>query len=234
MTIVFQNLFKPDQPDPSAPKCPRCEHVLAPSEINVAADTALCAACGTALRFSDIVASRSFMGADPARPPKGASFYSAGGGFTVQATTRSWEAFLLVPFMCVWSGFSLNGIYGTQIRKGVFDLSSSLLGLPFLMGTFLFGGMAIMRCCGRIVVTKENDEGAVFEGVGPIGWTRRFRWSDVESIRESETRGGRGGVQKLIALDFRPVGRDCLKFGTLLTAERRWYIIAVLRSQTNR
>jgi hypothetical protein len=228
-----QSLFNLGRSDPSIPKCPKCGHELSASEINVKADTALCAACGTALRFSDIVGSCGFMGMDPAKPPKGASFQAGAGGFTVQANTRSSEALFLVPFMCVWSGFSLSGIYGTQIRKGVFDLWSSLFGLPFLLGTFMFGGLAIMKSCGRVVVVKDNDEGAVFQGVGSIGWTRRFRWSDVESIRESETGDGRSGPRKLISLNFRSVDRDCLKFGTLLSAERRWYIISVLRSQTN-
>src|SRR6266436_1579836 len=102
MAFVFKSLFNQGQSDPSVPKCPRCGHELASSEINVTADTALCAACESALRYSDIVGSSGFMGMDPAKPPKGASFQPAAGGFTVQANTRSFEALFLIPFMCLW------------------------------------------------------------------------------------------------------------------------------------
>ena len=48
------------------------------------------------------------------------------------ATTRSPIAFFLVPFMCVWSGGSLGGVYGSQVLNGEFDLGISLFGIPFI------------------------------------------------------------------------------------------------------
>lgn len=55
-------------------------------------------------------------------------------GFEISATTESPIAFFLVPFMLVWSGGSLGGIYGTQIANGHFNLFLSLFGIPFCNG----------------------------------------------------------------------------------------------------
>ena len=62
-------------------------------------------------------------------------------------------AFFLVPFMCVWSGGSLGGIYGSQFFQSKFDLSMSLFGIPFVLGTLLFGSFALMTVCGKVVVS---------------------------------------------------------------------------------
>ena len=93
-------------------------------------------------------------------------------------------AFFLVPFMCVWSGGSLGGIYGSRIARGQFNLEASLFGIPFVLGTLLFGSIAVMSLCGKAVVRVRGDEGVVFVGVGAIGWRRRFRWGEVTRVME--------------------------------------------------
>src|SRR5436309_979617 len=94
--------------------CPSCGQPIAPADINVATDAAFCRACNTPWVFSELVNSVSLTQATD-KPPRGAWCRDDGQEMTLGATTRSWGAFFLVPFMCVWSGFSLGGIYGTQI-----------------------------------------------------------------------------------------------------------------------
>ena len=97
----------------------------------------------------------------------------------VGATTRSVSAFFLVPFMLVWSGFSLGGIYGTHIVKGKFDPMMSLFGIPFVLGSVLFWSLALMAIAGKVEVRIRGEEGTIFTGLGVLGWTRRFRVTEV-------------------------------------------------------
>jgi hypothetical protein len=229
----MQTLFNSGYSDVSTCLCLRCRNRLPSADINVSVDTALCRRCGASFRFSELVQPYGATVFDVSNPPLGASFNTTAGGFITGATTRSSQAWFLVPFMLVWSGFSLGGLYGSQFQAGRFDLGQSLFGIPFVLGTMLFGSQAIMTACGRIAVARSGDEGTVFEGVGPFGWTRRFRWSDLESVTEGEASyGPRGGPNyRVITLSFRSRERPSLQFGTLLSEERRWFLISALSSQ---
>jgi hypothetical protein len=129
--------------------------------------------------------------------------------------------------MCVWSGGSLGGIYGSQIVNGEFNLGMSLFGIPFVLGTLLFGSIALMTVCGKVVIATEDDDGRVFEGVGPIGWTRRFNWGSISAVEEDyPSYYHSGNIGKVISL----VGQTRLKFGAMLSDPRRYYLLQCLRS----
>jgi hypothetical protein len=135
-------------------------------------------------------------------------------------------AIFLVPFMCVWSGFSLGGIYGTQIVDGKFNLVLSLFGIPFVIGTLLFGSIAVMSVCGKITLTVDNNLGRLFAGVGPIGWTRQFDWASITRIEEDRLGYNYSGSHGLvIAL----IGKTRLKFGSMLREPRRYFLLQGLR-----
>jgi len=159
-------------------------------------------------------------------PPRGAWFEDTGMGWRVGATTRSPMALFLVPFMCVWSGLSLGGIYGEQVIDGEFDLVRSLIGIPFFLGTLAFGSIALMTVCGKVEVAADGEDGHVFEGVGPIGWTRRFSWTSISGVEEAclgyHQPGNSGMVISL-------VGKTRLKFGGMLSDARRYYLLQCLR-----
>jgi hypothetical protein len=130
--------------------------------------------------------------------------------------------------MCVWSGFSLGGIYGSQIASGEFNPMMSLFGIPFVLGTLLFGSIAVMSVCGRVIVAVDRDEGRIFTGVGPCGWTRRFDWRSVTAIEEDYTTySSRNNRGPSIAL----VGPTRLKFGSMLADTRREFVLRALRRQ---
>ena len=135
------------------------------------------------------------------------------------------RALFLIPFLCLWSGVSLWGIYGQQMVQGKFELTKSLLGLPFVLGTLIFGSAVLMTVCGKVVVQVDDLAGNVFTGVGPVGWRRAFNPRGVTSVRVESNFSNRRGP--LIVLE----GPEPLRFGTGLSESRRDYMASVLRSE---
>lgn len=205
--------------------CPTCGGDIALSDVNVSTDVALCRRCEKNFSYAELCASQNLALVDLRRPPKGAWFLESTRGFEVGATTRSAIALFLVPFMVLWSGGSLGGIYGTQLMKGEFDPEASLFGVPFLIGTLVLGSVALMAVAGKIVLRVEGDDGALFTGVGPIGWTRRFNWREMRSVRTTVSTGSRGATRERITLE----GQQRIDFGLGITSERRHFIEACIR-----
>lgn len=201
--------------------CPQCKASIDSDDVNVTSDVAHCRACGSTFRLSSLMETNT----TPPKTTSGAWDTSDGMERRIGASTRSPIAFFLVPFMCVWSGFSLGGIYGTQIVSGKFDPSMSLFGLPFVMGTLIFGTITLMAVFGKVEVALRGDDGEIFTGIGNIGWRRRFQVSEFTNVRELEwsTRNGnRGGI----ALE----GARRLVFGTTIPTERRYFVAQSLRN----
>lgn len=207
------------------PVCPKCRVEIPLDDVNVASDIAVCRRCEQRFDYSALVEEQEEPPVDMNRPPKGAWFKRTPGGFEVGSTSRSPIAFFLVPFMCVWSGGALGGIYGSQIMKGKFELGQSLFGIPFLLGTLLFGSIAAMAACGKIVVRVDGKNGEVFTGVGPIGWRRRFQKDDVTGVRRTERRSRKGQVADVITLE----GRKPINFASGIKAARLTFMLAALR-----
>jgi len=176
--------------------------------------------------LSSLVIGEDARTVDLNQPPAGVWFEREMAGFTIGSTTRSAAAFFLVPFMCVWSGFSLGGIYGSQIINGQFNLFLSLFGIPFVIGTLVFGSIALMTVCGRVVVSVDRDDGQVFQGVGPLGWRKRFQWSDIRTVEEVAL-GYRYSGQNGPAIAL--IGTTRLKFGSMLRDSRRFFVLQALR-----
>ncbi len=152
----------------------------------------------------------------------------------MSSTTKSEKAWFLVPFMSVWSAASLGGIYGPQIYSGVFDQHLSLFGIPFVAGALLIWPLALMSAFGRVAVAREGDTGFIFRSIGRVGWTRRFRWPDVEAVEEGNAPyGPRGGAPyKVVAIRLK--SGKLLKAGSLLSDERRVFLISALNAELQR
>jgi hypothetical protein len=180
--------------------CPRCHSAVPLEDVNVANDIALCRKCAYNFSFADALCDSEVEAVDLSKPPKGIWYKRLPNGFELGASTRSAVAFFLVPFMMVWSGFSLGGIYGTQIVKGHFNLGMSLFGIPFFLGTLLFGSIAIMTVCGKFCVRADGNNGEVFVGVGSLGYRKKFRWDKVRDIRVETKRNSDGGSYKQILI----------------------------------
>jgi hypothetical protein len=180
--------------------CPECGLPIPASEIAPSAGLAVCRSCDQSFGIEACKTALPFAQrpqAMPTNPPKGVQVEESMDGFRISVTTRSALAWFLVPFMCIWSGGSLGGIYGTQIYKGEFSLFQSLFGIPFLFGTLLFGSIAMMALCGEFILEVRGDE--LRQRVGFLGlyWTRCRRWLDYDhaEIIESTSRSRRGGYQ---------------------------------------
>ena len=208
--------------------CSKCRTSIPLEDVNVTADLALCRQCGQNWSYADLVDNAMSARLDFRNPPHGAWFRETGPNrFEVGATRRSALAFFLVPFMGVWSGISLGGIYGTQIYQGHFNPGMSLFGIPFLIVTVLIGATAVMAVCGKVTACIESDDGVLFAGVGSVGWRRRFNWRKVSGIRRTEFRTNRGSVQWQITFE----GEKRLHFATGVKDERLDFMLAVLRAK---
>ncbi len=207
-------------------QCPQCGKVIPAENVNIATDMALCGACNEAFKVSECADLDAVNEDVLADPPSGAWYRGEFGGFSVGASTRSPIAFLMVPFMCVWSSVSLGVIYGSQIVSGKFSLMFSLFGIPFLLMGILFWTFTLMAICGKVVVTVQDTDGTVFAGIGPIGWRRRFDWSEVKVIREEASiMHYPGGYMRGIIFE----GKGRLKFGTSLNEKRRYFMLSALK-----
>jgi len=209
--------------------CPTCQTVVLPDDVNVGKDVAYCRKCNAGFSLSEVIHEEGTSAPEPAvdfnRPPRGVWYESTFDGFVLGSTTRSAVGCFLVPFMCVWSGGSLGGIYGSQIASGKFDLFMSLFGIPFLIGTIVIGSLAAMTVFGKIVLTVNQTSGSVFTGVGGIGVTKRFDLSDMTRVYEEAKRGSKGAVTKIIVLE----GKERITFGSMLSDERRYFVLQVLK-----
>jgi hypothetical protein len=212
--------------------CSKCGRVLAGDDLNVVKDIARCARCGEVFALSSLVEANAAWPVDLDNPPRGAWYRGEFNGFVVGATTRHPMALFLVPFMCVWSGFSLGGIYGTQIVQGRLNLLMSLFGIPFILGTLLFGWIALMAVFGKVVVRVSDSEGVVFTGIGPVGLRRPFNPCEVTTVRVEPHLGGYGSSgnnwpSMTIVLD----GARKVRFGGGLREARRDFLANVLRQK---
>lgn len=206
--------------------CPKCGQAILAADINIQTDLALCRSCQHVSRPSEL-ADETFQTDVLNHPPKGAWFRDTMNETVIGATTRSPIAFFLVPFMCVWSGGSIGGIYGTQIAKGQFNPLLSLFGIPFLLGSLLFWSIALMAIWGKVEVRLRGRQGVIFAGVGPIGWKRPIDLNTVTSITESPWAVNYPSSQNGgILLD----GAKRLRFASNVSEARRYFILNALKA----
>ncbi len=218
-------------------RCPKCSGAIAEGDLNVSANIARCAACNEVFPLSELVTDktseeRASVLAPPVvdlnTPPAGVRYEQTFDGVIVSATTRSCFVIPMIPFICLWSGGSLSGIYGSQIMKGQFNPAMSLFGLPFLAGTVFLVGYVLMGIFGRVEIRLRGDDGEVFTGVGPIGRTKHFQLSEVTGVHMEVTKRSKGGITKQIVID----GPTPIKFGSMLNYARQEFLLAVLKKLT--
>lgn len=209
--------------------CPNCAKELPLDDVNVAQDVALCRGCGYTGPFLAATAVPRLSDEEMARPPKRVSLQREfGDALTITCRPKRGMLLFLVPFTLFWSGFSMAGIYGSQLWKGEFDPKLSLFGLPFLLGTLVLVTIILNVLVGRTAVTLTK--GKVQVGTHLLGW---------QKIREMEC--GPGTTVTLETSGYRvnnvpqpeivlTCGEQKLKFGAVaLSPEAKTYVAAVLR-----
>jgi len=207
--------------------CPRCKNEIGKENINIMTDVGQCPHCDHIFKISENLTNETADGFDMNNPPKGAWIRRELDHTVIGATTRSPIAFFLVPFMIVWSGGAIGGIYGTQILSGDFDPFLSLFGIPFIIGAILFWSLTVMVIWGKVEMTLDKEGGKIFTGVGSLGLTKRFTWDEISSVKENESNfrypGSQGG-------DILLEGKKRISFGKGVNETRRYYLFRSLKS----
>lgn len=205
--------------------CPKCQADIPNSHINIVTDVAQCVNCNHIFKISENISPKEVDVFDIKNPPSGAWLNQDFNLLRFGATTRSYMAWFLVPFTCVWSGFSVGSIYGSQIISGHFNLIESLLGLPFLIGSVALISYTLMMLFGKVELTLDSEGGKIFTGIGFIGRTQSFNWQEITSVSEEVSYSRKGNSTTCIQLE----GKKRVSFGSLLNDERRFYIFKSLQ-----
>lgn len=208
--------------------CEHCGVAIPLADVNVSNDIALCRACGKTMPFSNIAPMAGAAGMDMTRPPKGVRFeQNPIRGKSILYKKISPVVFFLIPFTLVWSGFSMGGIYGSQIMSGEFNWVLSLFGLPFLIGTVVLVTTILFGLFGRWRITFRQGVMEAVAEIGPLGWTRRI--SHDRSARVSIKASGwsnNGRPRNVIQVES--MG-NVLKFGSGIPEEAMCFIAEAIR-----
>jgi hypothetical protein len=206
--------------------CPQCKAEVPSTHLNIQTDLGQCLQCNHIFKISEHIDIPSDDPFDMQHPPQGAWIRQERNDLVFGATTRSPLAFFLVPFMLVWSGGSLGGIYGYQLISGEFNLLLSLFGIPFLLGSVLFWSLALMAIWGKVEVTVDKNRGKIFTGIGTIGRSSTFEWDDIASVKEKESAQYKSrNTTTNIVLE----GKKRISFGTGLNSSRQYYVFRTLK-----
>ena len=205
--------------------CPKCQIEIPLEDVNVAADIALCRRCGQTQSYADLLEGRDIGPIDLSRPPRGMWLVRKPAGFELGFSLRSAAALFLVPFTLFWGGMSMGGIYGTQITKGEFQLTESLFGIPFLLGTIFLVSFSLLTICGKQVLKVDPRGAEIFTGIGGMGFRRRFQWNEIRKVMITTHRGSKGRVSRQLTLD----GDTSYHLGNGQKDERLHYALAFLR-----
>jgi hypothetical protein len=208
--------------------CVSCRSSIALQDVNVSTDIALCRNCGKTMSFSEVINICGTNEIDPSKPPKGVLIEDS----PIHGRSliyRKVPAFLLfiIPFTVFWSGFSMFGIYGTQIKDGKFDLMRSLFGLPFLFGTIILLSVIFFGLFGRWRIGFSGGLVSVALQVGPIGWTRRILCDRSANVGIKAAKWYKNNVpQKVIEVDC--LGKK-MRFGSSLSDDAKVFVAEMLR-----
>lgn len=245
-------------PHVSTPKCPKCKEVISGDDINVANDVAYCRFCNLAHKLSDLVHGLELNAdVDFHRPPAGVTYSNDGRGTILCASHRSLgRALGLLAISLFWNGivsvFVLLAVAGTLKQLGITlphwfptpDMNGGPMSVgmtiflwvfltPFIViGLAMIGGF--LSCLGgRTEIWMHNAAGEVFTGIGPLGWRRRFDASAIKDVRidDRRWRDSDGDRQRKTAIVIETRTGKLIKFGTMLTDERRNFVAAAV-SQT--
>jgi hypothetical protein len=210
-------------------RCPDCGAELPLADVHVAQDVALCRACGYSGSFLATSTVPKLTDEELARPPKRVTLVRGfGDALTITCRPKRTALLFLVPFTLFWSGFSMAGIYGSQLWKGEFDPKLSLFGLPFLIGTVVLVTIILNVLLGKTTVTLTKGKVAV--GTHLLGW-RKVKEFDcgpgtAVSLQSSSYRVNNVPQPEIVLAS----GGQEFRFGAMaLSKEAKTYVAAVLR-----
>ncbi len=206
--------------------CSTCKKFIPIASVNLLQAGVLCPNCG-----HELASGRNLPDFDSAQTPRGVRFQNAGDSFVAEVSTRSALALALIPFTLVVAIVILS-IFRGMHATGQFTATTVLLLTPFALAIGALVVLTAMNLAGHIVVKGNGATGSIFQGLGTIGRTWPFLWTDIHAVEE--TLAGRDSSRHYIALEFRGGAQPTFKFGSLLNPHRRRYVISLIRWQVMR
>lgn len=200
-------------------QCPRCHARIPLADINVAADSALCRACESPMRYSELL---DTVGTAElaSNPPSGTWRTDDGRSLRIGASCRGWMALPLLGFNAFWNG--IVGVFVFSAFKSGQYWILAIISLHAAVGAMMFCGL-LLALAGRVEVTIHGDQANVFTGVGPVGVRRRFNPLAVRAVRHDRTQSGKS-TREQIAID----AERTVKLGASLSDQRREWLMAAL------
>lgn len=209
--------------------CPNCGQDLPLADVNVAQDVALCRACNYTGSFLAASTVPRLTDEELARPPKRVSLRREfGDALTVVCRPRRAALWFLVPFVALWSGGSMTGIYIAPLVQGTFEWRDGLFGIPFLLGTLVLLAIVAYLAFGKTTVTLSKGRVRTFTGVFGLGRTREMECGPgtAVAIAQSNFRSNNVPQPEIVVKS----GENQLKFGAMtIPNDALPYVAAVLR-----
>lgn len=215
-------------------ECPKCGQRVAAEDVNVAKDLALCRRCNEAFAVSDALGASELADVDFSNPPRGVEISDLGNRLTLTSTARSSMAWFFVIFAVFWNSIVsvflsiaiAGAVTGEEVMDGPFPGFLFVFLIPFVLVGVGMAGAALFTLVGKVRVTLDRDVLTVFTGVGSIGRVKTIDWREVTAVRIVDS-GARSNNQPMMAVEVD--GPSPIRFGTLLSEERRNFLAAVLR-----
>jgi hypothetical protein len=236
------------------PTCSKCGQEIGSDNINVANDVAYCRDCNLSYRLSELTCDEvSTVVFDFDHPPKGAWFAIDRDATVIGATNRNpANAAGFLFFALFWNGIlsifllfaAAAGLRHLGISLPVWFPAPRMDGedmsvgmtiflwvflMPFVLVGLFVAGAALSSLFGRTEVRINEVEATVFTGIGALGWRRRFDPSQVKDIRTHRKHNSEGNDTLTILVETRE-GKQ-IKLGSLLSNERRQFVLAALRKR---
>lgn len=198
--------------------------------MNWRTDVAMCRVCDEVFSASRLVDRKLYRDFDETKAPAGTWFRKDGAGWEVGASTRGYEAWVVVPVACLIAALFVVGIWtgDAQLKNWI---ANPLRWDELAVFTCVFcaiAGWGAMLVAGKVRVRLHGEEGSVFIGVGPLGRHIPFRWSEVTTIKMEDV-GSRILWDEETSFRIVFEGKTRIEFGRLLRGFRRDYVLHVLK-----
>lgn len=237
------------------PRCSKCQRTIPSDDVNVANDVAFCRVCNVAHKLSSLVQGVQLDSVDVNSPPAGAWHRSSGLTTLIGASHRSLGMALgLLAISLFWNGivsvFVLFAVSSTLRHMGVTvpgwfpgpNMNGSEMGVgmtiflwifltPFIViGSAMIAGF-VSTLAGHTEVRIRGSEGVIFNGIGSLGWSRRFDADQVKDVRiENERwRDSDGDRRSKTYILIETHEGKPMKFGSMLREERMKFVAAAVR-----
>ncbi len=171
--------------------------------------------------------------ASPKGPPRGIRIERTPAGFVLRVSSGMvgyTVAFLVLAGILAVLPFRL----GAEINSETLQGGQGAAWAVWAAALLVLIGAAVFAWFSQIRITKTSDRGEIFSGVGPLGRTHRFEWSDFSDVRDhefAEYTGTRWRTTRT-AHDVQLSGPSAsYLFGKDLDDASRAFVVAFLREQ---